>query len=260
LVTSGKTRKFHQKALMLDVRDLTKLYGDRPAVQALSFQAARGEILGLVGENGAGKTTTLRCIAGVFVPSSGRIEVAGHDMSVEPIKAKRALAFVPDEPQLFDYLTVEEHLRFTARLYGLGDVGEAIARLLAEMELDSRGTSLAQELSRGMKQKLSLACALLHQPSLLLLDEPLTGLDPAGIRRVKDILLGQARAGTCVVLSSHQLALVEELSARVLLLHQGRSLAFGTIADIAASRKEFAGQPLESIFLALTGDQGTSAR
>jgi ABC-2 type transport system ATP-binding protein len=245
---------------MLDVRDLTKLYGDRPAVQALSFQAARGEILGLVGENGAGKTTTLRCIAGVFVPSSGRIEVAGHDMSVEPIKAKRALAFVPDEPQLFDYLTVEEHLRFTARLYGLGDVREAIARLLAEMELDSRGTSLAQELSRGMKQKLSLTCALLHQPSLLLLDEPLTGLDPAGIRRVKDILLDQARAGTCVVLSSHQLAMVEELSARVLLLHQGRSLAFGTIADIAASRKEFAGQPLEAIFLALTGDGGTSAR
>jgi len=245
---------------MLNVRDLTKLYGDRPAVQALSFQAARGEILGLVGENGAGKTTTLRCIAGVFVPSSGRIEVAGHDMSVEPIPAKRALAFVPDEPQLFDYLTVEEHLRFTARLYGLGDVREAIARLLAEMELESRRTSLAQELSRGMKQKLSLSCALLHQPSLLLLDEPLTGLDPAGIRRVKDILLDQARAGTCVVLSSHQLAMVEELSARVLLLHQGRSLAFGTIADIAASRKEFAGQPLEAIFLALTGDGGTSAR
>jgi len=245
---------------MLDVRDLTKLYGDRPAVQALSFQAARGEILGLVGENGAGKTTTLRCIAGVFAPSSGRIEVAGHDMSVEPIPAKRALAFVPDEPQLFDYLTVEEHLRFTARLYDLGDVREPIARFLAELELESRRTSLAQELSRGMKQKLSLACALLHRPSLLLLDEPLTGLDPAGIRRVKDILIEQARAGTCVVLSSHQLALVEELSARVLLLHQGRSLAFGTIADIAASRKEFAGQPLEAIFLALTGDRGTSAR
>jgi ABC-2 type transport system ATP-binding protein len=245
---------------MLEVRNLTKLYGDRPAVQALSFTAAPGEILGLVGENGAGKTTTLRCIAGVFAASSGQIMVAGHDIGTEPIPAKQALAFVPDEPQLFDYLTVEEHLRFTARLYGLGDVREAIAGLLGEMDLDTRRKSLAQELSRGMKQKLSLACALLHRPSLLLLDEPLTGLDPAAIRRVKDLLTAQARSGTCVVLSSHLLTLVEELSTRVLLLHQGRALALGTMAEIAASREAFAGQGLETIFLALTGDGGTAGR
>jgi ABC-2 type transport system ATP-binding protein len=244
---------------MLDVRDLTKLYGDRPAVQALSFTAAAGEILGLVGENGAGKTTTLRCIAGVFAPSSGRIEVAGHDMSSEPLAAKRALAFVPDEPQLFDYLTVEEHLEFTARLYSLGDVRPRIGELLVEMDLAGRRTSLAQELSRGMKQKLSLACALLHRPSLLLLDEPLTGLDPGGIRRVKDMLVALARAGTCVVLSSHLLSLVEELSSRLLLLHQGRALAYGTIAEIAASRQAFAGQGLETIFLALTGNDEAPA-
>ena len=245
---------------MLEVRNLTKLYGDRPAVQGLSFHVAPGEILGLVGENGAGKTTTLRCISGVFAPSSGEIEVAGHNMATAPIKAKQSLAFVPDEPQLFDYLTVEEHLSFTARLYGLGDVRPEIARLLAEMELEPRRTSLAQELSRGMKQKLTLACALLHRPSLLLLDEPLTGLDPAGIRRVKDILAAQARAGTCVVLSSHLLSLVEELSSRLLLLHQGRALACGTIAGIAASRPALAGQGLETIFLALTSGGGAAAR
>lgn len=244
---------------MLDVRDLTKLYGDRPAVQALSFHAAPGEILGLVGENGAGKTTTLRCIAGVFAPSSGRIVVAGHDMETEPLLAKRALAFVPDEPQLFDYLTVEEHLHFTARLYSLGDVRPRILELLTDMDLAGRRTSLAQELSRGMKQKLSLACALLHRPSLLLLDEPLTGLDPGGIRRVKDTLVALARAGTCVVLSSHLLSLVEELSSRLLLLHQGRALAYGTIAEIAASRKAFTGQGLETIFLALTRDDEAPA-
>jgi len=237
---------------MLDVRNLTKLYGDRPAVQGLSFRAEAGEILGLVGENGAGKTTTLRCIAGVFAPSSGRIEVAGHDLRTAPIPAKQALAFVPDEPQLFDFLTVEEHLQFIARLYGLGDAGRRIAELLAEMDLEGRRSSLAQELSRGMKQKLSLACALLHRPSLLLLDEPLTGLDPAGIRRVKDILVSQARAGTCVVLSSHLLSLVEELSSRLLLLHRGQSLACGTIAELTALRPAFAGQGLETMFLALT--------
>ena len=245
---------------MLDVRDLTKLYGDRPAVQGLSFHAAPGEILGLVGENGAGKTTTLRCISGVFAPSSGQITVAGHDMATEPIQAKQALAFVPDEPQLFDYLTVEEHLQFTARLYGLGDVRPENPRAADRNGTRAgRRTSLAQELSRGMKQKLSLACALLHRPSLLLLDEPLTGLDPGGIRRVKDILVAQARAGTCVVLSSHLLSLVEELSSRVLLLHQGRALAFGTIGEIAASRQAFAGQGLETIFLALTRDDETPA-
>ncbi|MFI5210883.1 MAG: ABC transporter ATP-binding protein [Gemmatimonadales bacterium] len=243
---------------MLDVRNLTKLYGDRPAVQGLSFHAAAGEILGLVGENGAGKTTTLRCISGVFAPSSGEIEVAGHKMATSPIPAKQSLAFVPDEPQLFDYLTVEEHLKFTARLYGLGGVQPEIGRLLTEMELEPRRASLAQELSRGMKQKLTLACALLHRPSLLLLDEPLTGLDPAGIRRVKDILAAQARAGTCVVLSSHLLSLVEELSSRVLLLHQGRALAFGTIEEITAARPALAGQGLEAIFLALTSSGKTS--
>jgi ABC-2 type transport system ATP-binding protein len=245
---------------MLDVRNLTKLYGDRPAVQGLSFHAAPGEILGLVGENGAGKTTTLRCISGVFAPSSGEIEVGGHNMAIAPIPAKQSLAFVPDEPQLFDYLTVEEHLGFTARLYGLGDVRPEIDRLLTEMELAPRRASLAQELSRGMKQKLTLACALLHRPALLLLDEPLTGLDPAGIRRVKDILSAQARAGTCVVLSSHLLSLVEELSSRLLLLHQGRALACGTIEEIAASRPALAGQGLETIFLALTSSGGAPAR
>ena len=158
---------------------------------------APGEILGLVGPNGAGKTTTLRCLAGIISPTSGTIVVDGHDMRGDPIAAKRALAFIPDEPHLFDYLSVEEHLRFIGRLYGVPDIETRLPAMLDELELTDKRRSLPGELSRGMRQKLAIACGLLHDPSALLLDEPLTGLDPAGIRRMRDsgaagIILGEA--------------------------------------------------------------------
>ena len=166
---------------MISTTALTKLYGDFTAVRGISFHVAPGEILGLVGPNGAGKTTTLRCLAGIISPTSGSIVVAGHDMHDDPIAAKRALAFIPDEPHLFDYLTVEEHLVFIGRLYGVADAARRMEPLLDELELTSRRQSLPPELSRGMKQKLAIACGLLHEPSALLLDEPLTGLDPVYI-------------------------------------------------------------------------------
>ena len=239
---------------MIEVDGLTKLYGDFPAVQSLSFRAAPGEVLGLVGPNGAGKTTTLRSIAGIIAPSAGTIRVAGHDLRADPIAAKSALAFIPDEPHLFDYLTVEEHLVFIGRLYGVADAQSRMAPLLDELELAARRTSLPPELSRGMKQKLAIACGLLHQPSALLLDEPLTGLDPVGIRRMKRTITARAAAGAAVILSSHLLHLVEEICTRVLVMKRGRAVAIGSIADIVRDRPALAGLPLEDLFLALVGD------
>src|SRR5579862_7780551 len=160
---------------MIVVRDLNKLYGKSTAVRTLSFDVGPGEVLGLVGPNGAGKTTTLRCMAGIIAPTAGEVVIAGHDMQRDPVPAKRALAFIPDEPHLFDYLTVQEHLRFIARLYGVADAEQRIPQLLGELELTEKVKTLPGELSRGMKQKLAIACGLLHNPAALILDEPLTG-------------------------------------------------------------------------------------
>jgi ABC-2 type transport system ATP-binding protein len=240
---------------VIEVDGLQKLYGDLRAVQGLSFRVAPGEVLGLVGPNGAGKTTTLRSLAGIVVPTSGRIRIAGHDLAVDPVAAKQAVAFIPDEPHLFEYLTVEEHLRFVGRLYRVGDVPSRSAILLQELELEEKRTALPGELSRGMRQKLAIACGLLHQPSALLLDEPLTGLDPVGIRRMKATIVRRAAEGAAVILSSHLLHLVEEICTRVMILHRGRAVAFGTIEEIVTGRPDLAGRTLEDVFLALVGEE-----
>lgn len=237
---------------MIHVDQLRKLYGSFTAVRGLSFTVEGGEVLGLVGPNGAGKTTTLHCVAGIILPTGGRIEIAGASLNDDPVRAKRALAFVPDEPQLFEYLSVSEHLRFIARLYGVADAAERIPVLLDEVELTGKQDALPGELSRGMKQKLAVACALLHDPRALLLDEPLTGLDPVGIRRMKETIAARARAGTAVVLSSHLLHLVEELCTRILVMRDGEQVALGSIEQIAASRPALAGRGLEELFIALT--------
>jgi ABC-2 type transport system ATP-binding protein len=237
---------------VIDVHELTKLYGTFTAVDRLSFQVAPGEILGLVGPNGAGKTTTLRCLSGIINPTGGSIRVAGFDLATDPQHAKARLAFIPDEPQLFDYLTVEEHLTFVGRLYSVGDAPSRILPLLTELELDAKRQSLPAELSRGMRQKLAIACGLLHDPSVLLLDEPLTGLDPAGIRKMKMTIAARARLGAAVLLSSHLLHLVEELCTKLLVIQNGKLVALGSIADIVADRPQLAGRGLEDLFLALT--------
>ncbi|HTS87809.1 MAG TPA: ABC transporter ATP-binding protein [Gemmatimonadales bacterium] len=240
---------------MIQVHGLTKLYGPLVAVQDLSFEVAPGEILGLVGPNGAGKTTTLRSLAGIILPTSGSIRIAGADLASEPLRAKAELAFIPDEPQLFDYLTVTEHLQFTLRLYRRAAEPGLIRRLLDDLELTGKQDALASELSRGMKQKLAIACGLVHDPRVLMLDEPLTGLDPVGIRRMKRTIAARARAGVAVVLSSHLLQLVEELCTRVLILQAGRRVALGSVSEIVGDRPELSGRGLEEIFLSLTGHE-----
>jgi ABC-2 type transport system ATP-binding protein len=245
---------------VIDVESLQKLYGDFPAVQGLSFRVGPGEVLGLVGPNGAGKTTTIRSIAGIIIPTAGRIRIAGHDLATDPVAAKSALAFISDEPHLFEYLTVEEHLRFVGRLYRVVDVGARVPGLLEELDLADKRGALPGELSRGMKQKLAIACGLLHEPRALLLDEPLTGLDPVGIRRMKATIMRRAAGGSAVILSSHLLHLVEEICTRVLVMQRGRMVAFGTISEIVAGRPDLQSQSLEDVFLALIGDEETAER
>ncbi len=237
---------------MIEVTSLTKRYGETLAVDALSFQVAPGEILGLVGPNGAGKTTTLRSLCGIILPTSGRIRIAGFNLETEGQQAKQRLAFIPDEPQLFEYLTVTEHLRFIGRLYGVADAAERSEALLTELELVDKRDAFPGALSRGMKQKLAIACGLLHRPEVLILDEPLTGLDPGGIRRMKDTILTRAREGAAVILSSHLLHLVEELCTTLLVIRGGQRVAHGTVAGIIAERPALAGLTLEELFLTLT--------
>ncbi len=241
---------------MIVVDRLTRMYEAHAAVRDLSFEVHAGEILGLLGPNGAGKTTTLRCMAGILRPNSGSISIAGHDVVDDPVSAKRELAFIPDEPQFFPYLNVEEHLRFVARLYAVPGAEERGALLLEELELTAKRTALPGELSRGMQQKLALACGLIHSPRAIVLDEPLTGLDPAAIRRTKRMIVAQAEAGAAILLSSHLLSLVEEICTHLLVLHRGQRVAFGTAEQIVADQPELAGRGLEDVFLALTGNDG----
>ena len=219
---------------MLDVQGLSKRYADLRAVEDLSFTVKPGEVLGLVGPNGAGKTTTLRTSAGIIPPNTGRILVAGHDLAVDPIAAKRSLAFFPDEPRLFDYLTVRQHLAFVARIYGVREYERLAPPLLEEFEIAEKIDRLPGELSRGMKQKLAIVCGLLHDPKVMFFDEPLTGLDPIGIRRMKDSIRQRARAGAAIVLSSHLMTLLEEVCSHVLILKRGRKIADGTLAQVSS--------------------------
>jgi len=239
---------------MIEVQALAKRYGNFTAVRELSFTVSAGEVLGLVGPNGAGKTSTLRCLAGIIPPSGGLVRIAGHDLAAEPVAAKRTLAFFPDEPRLFPYLTVRQHLAFVARIYGVANHEAVAGPLLQELELADKSDALPGELSRGMRQKLVIACGLLHEPKVIFFDEPLTGLDPLGIRRMKDSILRRAREGAAIVLSSHLLHLLEEVCSHVLILKKGEKVADGTLGEVAARFSN--GEPsvgLEEVFIRATG-------
>ena len=217
---------------MIRVEGFSKAYEGRLAVDDLSFEVQPGEVLGLVGPNGAGKTTTLRSIAGILQASSGGLFVDGHDVAAEPLAAKQRLAVVPDDPSLFTSLTVWEHLEFTAGVYRVADWPARAEEWLERLQISDRRDTLADELSRGMRQKVAVACALLHDPRALLLDEPITGLDPRGIRTLFAAVRGQAERGAAVILSSHLLGQIENVCDRFLILAQGRRLFLGSKAEI----------------------------
>jgi ABC-2 type transport system ATP-binding protein len=219
---------------LINIENLHKRYRTVAAVRGLSFEVRPGQILGLVGPNGAGKTTTMRAIAGIIRPTSGVIEVAGHDVWTAPLKAKKALAYVPDDPALFGALTVYEHLILAARAYEVVEYRAHADDLMRRFQISDRRDTLAQELSRGARQKTAICAAYVQDAKAILFDEPLTGLDPHGIRTMKDSIRERAAAGAAFVISSHLLSLIEDLCTHLLVLHKGQALFTGTLAEARA--------------------------
>ncbi len=240
---------------MIRVRDFHKHYRGTPAVTGLSFDVHPGQVLGLVGPNGAGKTTTLRAIAGIIPPTQGALEVGGYDVQTDPLPAKQALAYVPDDPALFGSLTVYEHLLFSASAYGVTGYAARAERLLREFEIADKRDRLAQEVSRGVRQKVAICAAYMHDAQAILFDEPMTGLDPHGIRVMKDSIRAQAARGAAIVISSHLLTLIEDLCTHLLVLDKGRCLFAGTMAGArAVAVADGRDATLEEAFLHIVGD------
>ena len=242
------------------VEDFYKIYDQTVAVSGLSFEVAPGEILGLVGPNGAGKTTTMRALAGILEPSSGRLAIDGHDLKRDPVAAKTALAYVPDDPHLFENLTVWEHFQFIAAAYRLRDWKPAGEALLTQFELTEKRDAPCSDLSRGMRQKVAIGCGYLHEPRVIMLDEPLTGLDPRGIRTMQESIRSRASAGAAVMVSSHLLSLVEDLCTSVLLMARGQKLIQGKLADLREEATiDGRSGSLEDLFFRLTEGPGAVA-
>jgi len=232
----------------IDVHQLTKSYDGFVAVKDLSFSAVKGEVIGLVGPNGAGKTSTLRALAGIHPPTDGQIRICGFDMRSDPVEAKRRLAFMPDEPRLFDYLTVEEHLQFISRIYRVSGFRAKIDPLLEEFELLDKRSALPAELSRGMKQKLMIACGFIHDPEVLIFDEPESGLDVTAVLVLRNLIRMLAERGKAILYSSHVMEIVEKVCTRVIILHRGRIVANDSVERLRELRSQ---RSLEQVFSAL---------
>jgi len=239
----------------LRLRALHKSFG-RPAVDGLDLTVRRGELYALLGPNGAGKTTTLRMVTGLLAPDAGDIDVLGVDLARDPAHAKRGMAYLPDDPLLYGKLKPTEYLEFVAGLWGIRaeDAEPRARRLLDWLDLTKHAHELTEGFSRGMKQKLALAGALIHEPELLILDEPLTGLDAAAARQVKDLLVSHVERGGTVILTTHILEVAERLAQRIGIIRQGRLIAEGTLAELRARTQ---GGSLEDVFLHLTEGQAT---
>ena len=247
-----------QPAAALAIRGLRKQYGAKRAVDDLDLTVRAGELYALLGPNGAGKTTTLRMVAGLLKPDAGEITIFGADLGREPARAKQVVSWVPDEPMLYDRLTALEQLDFVAGLWGVeSEVARARAeQLLRWLDLWENRNQRCESFSRGMKQKAALAAALIHEPRLLILDEPLTGLDAGAARQVKDLLQARVKAGATVILTTHILEVAERLADRIGIIQGGRLLAEGTLDELQESSGHGAGQgrtTLEDVFLRLTG-------
>ncbi len=239
---------------MIRLEGLGKSFGTHKAVVDLNLEVKPGEIFGFLGPNGAGKTTTVKMMTGLLKPTTGRVLVGGQDMVLDPIAAKRAMGLVPDEPFVYPKLTGAEYLRFIGELYGvaLPDMKKRVPELLEMFELSPWGGELLESYSHGMRQKLVLAGILLHDPKVLVLDEPMVGLDPKSGRLVKDIFLKLAQRGTAIFMCTHVLEIAEKLCDRIGIMIGGKMIACGTLSELhAQSKKE--DKDLESIFLSLTG-------
>lgn len=239
---------------MIRLTNLTKRYGKFTAVDGINLEIPRGELFGFLGPNGAGKTTTMRMIAGILQPTAGTIEIAGDDVTRDPIRAKSRLGFIPDRPFVYDKLTGAEFLRFVAALYG--QEGEVIERRMEELldlfELMPWKDELVESYSHGMRQKLIISSALLHRPEVIVVDEPMVGLDPKGQKFLKELFRAFVERGGTVLMSTHTLDMVEEMCDRIGIIAGGRILACGSVAEVR--QQTAAGDSrLEELFLKLTG-------
>ncbi len=237
---------------LLQLERLHKSYGTKHAVRELSLSLPGGEIFGLLGPNGAGKTTTFKMIVGLLEPSSGRVLVNGYDIQAQPLEAKRTLGFVPDTPLLYEKLSAMEFLLFVSDLYNVErqKASRRARELLKIFDLEENADDLIDSFSHGMKQKTALAAALIHDPRLLILDEPTVGLDPKSARLIKDILRQQTRRGVSVLVSTHILEIAERMCDRIGIISQGELIAVGTVTELRGAQT---GSSLEDIFLELTG-------
>jgi len=240
---------------MIELTALTKKYGKFTAVDSIDLRVGRGELLGLLGPNGAGKTTTLRMIAGILRPTSGRVQIAGIDVWDDPVAAKMKLGFIPDRPFIYEKLTGAEFLRFVAGLFGQdGPVIEHRAReLMALFDIEEWRDELVESYSHGMRQKLIISSAFIHRPEVIVVDEPMVGLDPKAARILKDMFREYVRRGHTIVMSTHTLEVAEAMCDQVCIMQTGAIRASGTMDDLRAGATTTAG--LEEIFLKLTGDE-----
>lgn len=238
---------------MISINNLTKFYGDFEAVHDLSLQVPAGEVFGFLGPNGAGKTTTIKVLSGLLPPTKGQVSVGGHDVIREPLKAKAVTGFIPDTPFLFDRLTGSEFLRFAGRLYGMTNqaVMEGAAEQLDFFDLTQWADHLVESYSHGMKKRLAMGAALIHSPSVLIVDEPMVGLDPRGARKVRNLFRDLAREGMTIFLTTHELSTAEAVCDRIGIIHHGSMTALGSVEELGQQIRA-PGTHLEEIFLRLT--------
>ena len=241
------------KTPLIQSQNLVKRFGEKIAVDHITFQVAAGEVFGFLGPNGAGKTTTIKIIAGLLQPTSGSVEVAGFDLESQPLQAKAACGYLPDTPNLYPKLSARELLRFVGDLYEINpqQVDHRIQELLKLFELTEAADDPIDSYSHGMQQKTALATALIHDPQVLVMDEPTVGLDPRSARMIKDILRQLAERGSSVFLSTHILEIAERMCDRIGIINKGQLIAVGTMQELRALGE--GETSLEDIFLSLTG-------
>jgi len=241
---------------MMQVRELSKRFGTFLAVDGVTLNVNRGEIFGFLGPNGAGKTTTIKMLAGLMKPSGGRVIIDGWDLAEHPQEAKKAVGFIPDRPFLYEKLTALEFLRFLAGLYGCSShaTDERMTSLLRLFGIEEWKDELIESFSHGMKQRLVMVSAFLHRPRIIIVDEPMVGLDPGGARLVKEVFRNFSSRGGAVFMSTHTLEVAEEVCDRIAIIHEGRIVASGTIDELR-QKAGSEGVRLEALFFKLTGGE-----
>ncbi|MBD3233144.1 MAG: ATP-binding cassette domain-containing protein [candidate division Zixibacteria bacterium] len=246
---------------MIQLTNLTKKFGNKAAVNDLSMTIPKGELFGFLGPNGAGKTTTIKLIMGMLQPTSGSVEIAGYNMQQDAIKARRHIGYVPDSPYVYEKLTGREYLKFVGEIFGMksNDIGKAIDKYAIDFNMKSYLDYKTGEYSHGMRQKIVLTSAFMHNPELLVIDEPMVGLDPSSARVVKDLFMEFARKGSTVFISTHTLPLAEEICRRIGIINHGRLITVASQDELRNTAAETGGN-LENLFLELTRENATTSR